>query len=209
MKLNIKTIFSELKQHIPFTLTATLIAIVFVVVVYQINASKIILGSSLFYIMHPLHLFVSAMVSAAIFYKYKNNFIQALLIGVTGSIIIGSLSDIILPYLGGIIFQLKTSFHLSLIEKPILILSITIIASVLGISTKFTKIPHFLHVFLSVFASLFYLLAFSISLNLVHFTAAFLIVFIAVLIPCCISDIIFPLLFINKKWTNNQSSIKN
>ncbi|MCK4647386.1 hypothetical protein KAT24_00460 [Candidatus Pacearchaeota archaeon] len=200
MKLNIKTIFSELKKHIPLTFIATLIAIILVIIIYQINAPKIISGiTSLFYIIHPLHLFVSAIVSAAIFYKYKKNFTQALLIGITGSIIIGSLSDIIFPYLGGAIFQLKTSFHLSLIEKPILILSTVIIGSIFGILTKLTKIPHFLHVFLSVFASLFYLLAFSISLNLIHFISAFLIVLIAVLIPCCISDIIFPLLFIKKK----------
>jgi len=196
MKLNIKTIFSELKKHIPFTFIATLIAVILVVIIYQ---KDILIPEPFFYVIHPLHLFVSAIVSAAIFYKYKNNFIYALLIGITGSIIIGSLSDIIFPYLGGAIFQLKTSFHLSLIEKPLIILSVVIIGSVIGITTKLTKIPHFLHVFLSVFASLLYLLAFSISLNLIHFTAAFLIVFIAVLIPCCISDIIFPLLFINKK----------
>ena len=200
MKLNIKTILSELKKHIPFTLIATLIAIISVVIIYQIASPKITSQiTSLFYIVHPLHLFVSAIVSAAIFYKYKNNFVQALLIGITGSIIIGSLSDIIFPYLGGILFQLKTSFHLSLIEKPVLILSTAIVGSIFGILTKVTKIPHFLHVFLSVFASLFYLFAFSTSFALIHFIAAFLIVFIAVLIPCCISDIIFPLLFIKRK----------
>ena len=132
MKLNIKTIFSELKRHLPFTLVATLIAIVFVLILYQITSSKITLGiTSLFYIIHPLHLFISAIVSAAIFYKYKNNFIQALLIGITGAIIIGSLSDIILPYLGGILFQLKTSFHFSLFEKPLIILSAVIIGSII------------------------------------------------------------------------------
>ena len=196
MKLNIKTIFLELKKHIPFTLIATLIAVILVVIIYQKN---ILIPESFFYVIHPLHLFISAIVSAAIFYKYKNNLAQAFLIGITGAIIIGSLSDIIFPYLGGILFQLKTSFHLSLIEKPILILSTASIGSIAGILTKFTKIPHFFHVFLSVFASLFYLLAFSTSLNLIHFIATFFIVFIAVLVPCCISDIIFPLLFIKKK----------
>ncbi|GAI75948.1 unnamed protein product [marine sediment metagenome] len=196
MKLNTKTILSELKNHIPFTLLATLIAVILVGIIYK---ESILISESFFYIIHPLHLFVSAIVSAAIFYKYKNNFIQALLIGITGSIIIGSLSDIILPYLGGTLFQLKTSFHLSLIEKPILILSTVIIGSIVGIITKFTKTPHFFHVFLSVFASLLYLLAFSTSLNPIHFIAIFFIVFIAVLVPCCVSDIVFPLLFVRRK----------
>jgi len=199
MELNIKKIFLELKHHIPFTLIATLIAITSAIILYQITSSKIVPKIiSLFYILHPSHLFVSAIVTSAIFYKYKNNFLQAILIGITGSIILGSLSDIIFPYLGGILFQLKTSFHLCVIEKPILIISTALIGSIVGVATKFTKFPHFLHVFLSIFASLFYLLSFSVSLNLIPFTIIFLIIFIAVLIPCCISDIIFPLLFIKK-----------
>lgn len=196
MKLNTKTILSELKNHIPFTFLATLIAVILIGIIYK---KSVLVSNSFFYIIHPLHLFVSAIVSAAIFYKYKNNLAQALLIGITGAIIIGSLSDIIFPYLGGILFQLKTSFHLSLIEKPILIFSTVIIGSIVGIITKFTKTPHFFHVFLSVFASLLYLLAFSTSLNLIHLIAMFFIVFMAVLVPCCISDIIFPLLFVRRK----------
>jgi len=196
MKPNTKTILSELKNHIPFTFLATLIAVILVGIIYK---ESILISESFFYIIHPLHLFVSAIVSAAIFYKYKNNFIQALLIGITGAMIIGSLSDIILPYLGASLFQLEISFHLSLIEKPILILSTVIIGSFVGIITKFTKTPHFIHVFLSVFASLLYLLAFSISLNFIQLIAMFFIVFIAVLVPCCISDIIFPLLFVKRK----------
>lgn len=199
--MKIKIIFLELKHHIPFTFIATLIAALSIGIIYQ---KGILISEPFFYVIHPLHLFISAIVSAAIFYKYKNNFIQALLIGITGAIIIGSLSDIILPYLGGILFQLKISFHFSLLEKPLIILSAVIIGSIIGITTKITKIPHFLHVFLSVFASLFYLLAFSTSLNLIHLIVTFFIVFIAVLIPCCISDIIFPLLFVKKNEKNKK-----
>ena len=196
MKLNTKTILSELKNHIPFTFLATLIAIILVGIIYK---ESVLISESFFNIIHPLHLFVSAIVSAAIFYKYKNNFSQALLIGIAGAIIIGSLSDIILPYLGGVLFQLKTSFHLFLIEKPILTLLVVTTGSMIGITTKVTKFPHFFHVLLSLFASLFYLLAFSTSLNFIHLISIFFIVFIAVLVPCCISDIIFPLLFVRRK----------
>ncbi|MFH1585629.1 MAG: hypothetical protein ABIB79_02595 [archaeon] len=193
MKPKTSVILSELKEHIPFTLTATLIAVILIIFLRKTDME------SLFHILHPLHLFVSAIVSSAIYYKYKKGFISALLIGVISSIVIGSLSDILLPYLGGQIFQLKTSFHLPLIEEPLIILSAAFVGSVLGIATKLTKLPHFIHVFLSIFASLFYLLAFSSSISLLYFIAVFLIVFIAVLIPCCISDIIFPLLFVRRR----------
>lgn len=192
----IKKVFSELKHHIPFTFGATLIAILFVWILYQEN---ILVSESIFHIVHPLHLFASSMVSAAIFYKYKQNFVQAFFVGIISAIFIGSLSDIILPYLGSTIIQLKTNFHLPLIEKPFLIFSTVILGSTIGIATKFTKFPHFIHVFLSIFASLFYILAFSSQINLVYFILISFIIFIAVFIPCCVSDIIFPLLFIKKR----------
>lgn len=185
-------ILTELKQHIPFTAIATIIAIIITLIFKNYELGE------LFHVFHPLHVIASAIVTAGIFYKYKPKFIQALIIGLTGSIIIGSMSDIIFPYLGAILLGLNTSFHLSLIESPVIILSSALIGSIIGISTKITKVPHFIHVFLSVFASLFYLLAFTSGFNILNFIGAFFIVFIAVIIPCCLSDIIYPLLFIKK-----------
>ncbi len=187
-----KEIFLELKHHIPFTIIATLTAILLIFLTQKINIS------SLFFVIHPLHIFASAIVSSAIFYKYKKNFTQALIVGIFSSIFIGTISDIIFPYLGGIIFQLKTTFHLSLIEEPLSIIGISILGGLIGIKTQITKLPHFIHVFLSIFASLLYLIAFSTITTTIHFIIAFLIVFIAVLIPCCVSDIILPLLFLEK-----------
>jgi hypothetical protein len=188
-----RSILYELREHIPFTLLATLIAIILVVIFKNLDTEH------LFHIIHPLHLFFSAIVSSAIFYKYKKNITQTLLVGAASALIIGSLSDIIFPYLGGLIFGLKTTFHLSVLEEPFRILSVTIVGSIAGIVTRLTKIPHFLHVFLSVFASLFYILAFSPTLTTLQLILTFTIIFIAVIIPCCISDIIFPMLFVKRK----------
>jgi hypothetical protein len=195
--MRMKEIIHELKHHLPFTAFATIIAIIMVILFQYLLQKQI--SENLFEIFHPLHIIASSIVTAGIFYKYKSKIIPALLIGITGSIIIGSLSDIILPWLGGNILSLGTSFHLLLIEKPALILAVAIIGSSLGISTKITEMPHFVHVFLSVFASLFYLLAFSSDFNLVYFIGAFLIVLVSVILPCCISDILFPFFFLGKK----------
>ncbi len=195
--MKIKEIIHELKHHLPFTAFATIIAII-IVVLFQYLLQKQI-SENLFEIFHPLHIVASSIVTAGIFYKYKSKLVPALLVGITGSIIIGSLSDIILPWLGGNILSLGTSFHLLLIEKPILILAVAIIGSSIGISTKTTEMPHFIHVFLSVFASLFYLLAFSLNFNFVYFIGAFLIVLVSVILPCCISDILFPFFFLKEK----------
>jgi len=192
-----KEILHELKHHLPFTAFAIIIAIILVIFLKYLFQKQI--SESLFEIFHPLHVVASSIVTAGIFYKYKPKLISALLVGVAGSIILGSLSDIILPWLGGSLLGLGTSFHLLLIEKPVLILLSALIGSSIGISTKITKMPHFIHVFLSVFASLFYLLAFSQIFNAFYFIGAFLIVLIAVIIPCCMSDMLFPFFFLGEK----------
>lgn len=187
----------ELIEHYPFTLFATIIAIIIVLIIKTVLNKSI--PDTVFHILHPAHLFVSAIVTAGIYSKYKKNLFKAILIGVSGSIVIGSLSDIILPWFGGLALGLKMSFHLPLIEEPFLIIATAMIGSVFGIITKITKMPHFIHVFLSVFASLFYIISFSTGLLPLQFLLATIIVFIAVLVPCCISDIIFPIIFSDSK----------
>ena len=190
-------IIKEIKEHIPFTFLATLSAIILTAILFFVI--KIQNLESTFEVIHPIHLFVSAIVTSGIYYKYKNNFFEALGIGIIGSILIGSFSDIILPYLGGNLLSLNTNFHLPLLEIPFIIVATAIIGSIVGIKTGITHLPHFLHVFLSVFASIFYLIAFSQTLTLTYLAISTIIIFIAVLIPCCISDIIFPLIFIKGK----------
>ena len=192
-----KKIIHELKKHIPFTVIATLIAIFIIIFILYIIKKDI--PEEFFHVLHPLHVLTSALVTAGIFYKYKKNFIQALFIGVLGSIVIGSISDVIFPYFGGLLFNLNIEFHLPIIEMTTLILFTAVIGSIIGISLKTTRFPHFIHVFLSVFASLFYLLVFTQAFEIIYFIGAFFIIFISVIIPCCLSDIIFPFFFLGKK----------
>jgi hypothetical protein len=195
--MKIKELLHELKHHAPFTAFATAIAIVLVIIFqYYLQAD---ISENIFEILHPLHIVASAMVTAGIFYKYRPKVLPALLVGLVSSIIIGSLSDILIPWAGGNLFNLQTSFHLPVLEQPVFILSSAIVGGLAGITTKITRMPHFVHVFLSVFASLFYLLAFSAGFNLLYFAAAFALVFIAVIIPCCVDDILFPFLFLGEK----------
>ncbi len=186
MKYN--ELLHELKHHIPFTALATLIAIILTI---YLKSSE-----GLFEILHPLHIVASSIVTTALFYRYKKSILPAILVGISGAIIIGTLSDIIFPWLGGNLLNLNTQFHLLLIEEPSIIIFSALIGSIIGIATGLTKMPHMFHVTLSVFASIAYLLAFSTTIN---YIGAFAIIFIAVIIPCCISDIIFPFLFLGEK----------
>ncbi len=188
-------ILHELKEHLPFTLVASLSAGLLVAIFYSIGKVP---SEKLFEIIHPAHIFVSSIATSAIYWKYKKSVWKTFIVGVSGAIVIGSLSDVLFPFLGGQIFSLHTTFHLPILEIPFVILGIALLGSMVGMYFGLFRVSHTLHVFFSVFASLFYLLAFSIKMN---FSAILLVsglVFLVVYIPCCISDIVFPLLFLKR-----------
>lgn len=191
--MKLKLIFHELKEHSPFTALAVIVAIVIVILLQYLLL--IDLDKDIFHLAHFLHVIVSAIATSALYFKYKKSLFKAILIGIFGAILIGSLSDVIFPYLGGLIIDSHMHFHLPIIEETFLTLGLAVFGAIVGVLIKVSKIPHLLHVFLSVFASLFYLLAFSTSFSLIYFIAVFFIVFLAVILPCCLSDIVFPLFF--------------
>lgn len=194
--MNLKLIIHELKEHSPFTALAVFIALVLVILLQYLLLIN--LNENIFHLAHFLHVIVSAVATSALYYKYKKSKIIALFIGFLGALIIGSLSDVIFPYLGALIIDSHVHFHLPIIEETFLTLALAIFGAILGLVIKISKIPHLVHVFLSVFASLFYLLAFSSAFSISYFFFSFIIVFLAVILPCCLSDIVFPLFFCKK-----------
>ena len=188
-------ILEELKEHLPFTLLVSFVAGALVSIFYLLGRVP---SEGLFDVVHPAHILVSAAATSAIYWKYRKVVWESIFIGAVGAIFIGSISDVLLPFFGGKLFSLETAFHLPLIEMPVLILVVAFIGAVIGMYFDVFKLTHSLHVFLSVFASLFYLLAFSAELNALAVLLVSGLVFLVVYIPCCVSDIVFPLFFIKK-----------
>jgi len=119
------------------------------------------------------------------------------LIGLIFSILPCTISDIGFPYLGASILKIEIDWHFCLIEHPQIIIPSALVGIVLAYLKPITKCPHTAHVLISTSASLFYLLAFGVALWVPLLPFVFLILFIAVWIPCCASDIVFPLLFVD------------
>jgi len=193
----LKRFIHELKHHWPFTLSATVFAIILTSVLFF--GFEILVDESKFELFHYLHILASAIVSTGIFYKYKKSVPLAILVGIISSIFIGTISDVIFPFLGGKIFLFNIQFHLPILETPILVLGASMLGSIIGIWTRATRFPHFVHVFLSVFASLFYILAFIPEITLFSMIVSLGIVFVAVLVPCCIGDMLIPVLLLRKE----------
>ncbi len=195
----LKQIINELKKHAPFTFLGATTGIIIMAVIVFANVST---GTShtLFYILHPVHVVLSALVTTAMYKRHsKGKLWTAILIGYAGSIGIATLSDAIIPYLGGSLLGIKIGFHLGFIEKWWLVNPLALAGITIGYWKSITKFPHMGHVLLSTWASLFYFTAFGTAnwIPLLPFILLFL--FLAVWIPCCTSDIIFPLLFTPSK----------
>ena len=134
-------------------------------------------------------------------YNQKINLLLLILIGYIGSIGIATLSDSIIPYLGEILLDLPNKgIHLGFIEKYWLVNPLALLGILIACFYPNTKFPHAGHVLLSTWASLFHIiLALGGIINYFFMIIIFIFLFVAVWIPCCLSDIVFPLLFVKRK----------
>ena len=190
----------ELVSHAPFTALGALTGIIILVVVVSSNVSS---GTSetVFYILHPIHVLLSALVTTAIYKLHgKGKLWVAILIGYTGSIGIATLSDAVIPYLEGVLFHIEREpfWPPPFIAKWWLVNPLALLGIAIGYWKPTTRFPHAGHVLLSTWASLFYFTAFMATDWIPLLPLIFLFLFLAVLIPCCVSDIVYPLLFIRE-----------
>ena len=194
-----KHVLVELACHAPFTAIGTLLGVA-MVAAFALYAPIAELHEAAFHVLHPLHMLLSALATAAVYYKHRDSPAKALVVGVAGSIGICSLSDIFLPYLGGVALGIRgLRLHVCLAEHPWLVVPPAIAGSAIAIplASRFENasfLPHGGHVMVSVLASMTYLSAFAEPLSLVTSYAlqASIVVFLAVLLPCCTSDIVLP-----------------
>jgi hypothetical protein len=196
----IATIGNELKLHAPFTLVGALTGIAIMVFLSTASVPRSI-STGLFWSLHPLHVLLSALVTAGVYRLHSNGKLWAtLVVGYFGSIGIATLSDCIIPYLGETLLALPNKqIHLGFIEKWWLVNPMAMIGIGIAYWWPKTAFPHAGHVLLSTWASLFHMamaLGGHISPFIMIVVLAFL--FVSVLIPCCMSDIVFPLLFATK-----------
>jgi len=203
MKIINIDLINELKEHIPLTFLGSVSGIILIIYLNYANLLDFIntFSINIFYILHPAHIFLSAVVTTSLFIKHnKKNLIIVILIGYVGSIGIATVSDSIIPYIGEIILDLPNKgIHFGLIEKPFLTNISAFVGIILGYKTGFTKFPHFGHVLISTWASLFHIImAIGSSINYIQIILIIIFLFFAVWIPCCTSDIVFPLIFIKK-----------
>lgn len=217
----IKHILVELKGHLPFTAFGAVLGVGFMLFFRMVSGSS---SHTLFSIFHPGHVILSAIVTTSMLrvHVFRKHFITILIIGYLGSVGIATLSDIVMPHIGSKLFGLNIPAHselhheatgaddeeghnpehgegiyLGFIKEWYLVNPAALIGILIGYFLPHTKFPHSGHILVSTWASSSYLLMRVFTeIDVLAVFEIFLILFLSVWIPCCVSDIVFPLLFV-------------
>jgi len=199
----LKQMLHELRHHAPFTIFGALTGILIMILFRNLSHE---VSHKIFYVLHPAHVVLSALVTAAIYKLHKVatggkcSFWVILVIGYVGAIGIATVSDSIIPFLGETMLDMPHRHaHIGFIEKWWLVNPLAILGVVIAHFRPTTKFPHAGHVLLSTWASLFHIImAQGTGLGPLAYIAVFVFLFLAVWLPCCLSDIVFPLLFVKE-----------
>lgn len=233
----VNAVLSELRTHAPFTLFG---AVTGIAVMFLFARAPEQVSHRLFQVFHPLHVVLSAIVTASLFkiYESKRGFIVVLLIGYFGSIGVATLSDSVLPFFGesilGVVLPTHAAVHANAgedahdadsdpetaeghaadhdhAEEPYFLSRLYLgfiedwyvvnPAAILGVLIAWfwphTKFPHAAHILISTWASAFHVLMnMQGQLSVTVLLGMLIVLFIAVWLPCCMSDIVFPMLFV-------------
>jgi hypothetical protein len=160
----------------------------------------------LFHTFHYLHIVFAGAGTALTFFQFSRNIMRGLFISIVSPTIFCILSDIIIPYFGGMIVGVPMKLHICFYHELTNIGIFLFVGIATGFilslhqrhtdsSSFFARWSHFLHVLLSSLASMFYMVANGFIDWMPHVGLVFVILMVAVLLPCTFSDVVVPISF--------------
>jgi hypothetical protein len=220
----LKHILIELKAHSPFTMFGAFTGIMLMLLLRSISHQA---SYRLFYIFHPAHVILSAMVTASLFrlHEKTKGFLIVLIVGYVGSIGIATLSDSVFPFFGeeilGVVIPTESAvhshmheiqageehekheehngkkLHLGFIEEWYIVNPAALLGVLIAYFLPRSKLPHAFHILISTWASTTHIMMNTHQpMTVMLALGIFIVLFIAVWLPCCFSDIIFPMLLV-------------
>ncbi len=162
----------------------------------------------LFHSFHFLHIMFAVSGSLVMFSRFSANLTKGIIVSVTSSLIFCTLSDIVVPYLSGLLLGVNMRFHVCLFSElqnviPFLLIGLAN-GLVVGRHGKHVKGlyvlgSHFSHILISALASLSYLISEGLYKWYPQMGMLFFYQVIGVLVPCTLADVVVPLLFARNK----------
>jgi hypothetical protein len=223
MKSRLVNVLVELKAHAPFTLFGAVTGIVMMLFFRDLSEQT---TYHLFYIFHPTHVVLSAIVTASLFrlHEKTKGFIIVLLVGYCGAVGVATLSDSIIPFFGESIFDVaipteagvhvdlhkdegevtgeekqhyKPKIHIGFIEEWYIVNPAAMLGILIAYFLPRTRLPHAGHILISTWASAAHIMMnIHSEITILKTIGMLIVLFIAVWVPCCFSDIVFPMLFV-------------
>ena len=158
----------------------------------------------LFHSFHFMHIVFAATGTLITFFRFSKNVWKGMLVGALTASVFCTLSDSILPYLGGELLGVHMHFHLCFISEIDKILPFLLIGLLNGyVMSKhhasrqeiYSIFSHFIHILVSSFAAMFYLVSHGFVNWAANIGFVFLFLIIAVVVPCTFSDVVVPMFF--------------
>lgn len=202
------SIFSELMCHFPYAIFSVAFSLAILSLLGYLTCSHndpiaLCKGAHMaFHSFHFLHIVFAATGTMIAFFRFSDNILRGILVGIFSTLTFCTLSDSILPYLAGRLLGVHMEFHLCLVSElkniiPFLFVGLCngLVMGKYHISKGgfYSVFSHFFHILVSSLAATFYI----VSHGLTHWHHVvgmlFLFLVIAVVVPCTLSDVVVPM----------------
>jgi hypothetical protein len=194
-----KNIFvDELSTHWRFTAGAVVISgIIIAVLKLTLFPHAAPETESIFEGFFIAHLFFAALTPASLLAKYDRALWLGVFVAIATSSVTCTLSDIVLPYLGGLALGYDMHFHICVIDEPVMAWSFIIGGALIGFLLsrnvrKLSRFTHGLHILLSSTAAGMYLITYGVEVISLKALIFLPILIVSVLVPCVMNDIGVP-----------------
>jgi hypothetical protein len=185
----------ELRHHMPFTAAVTALTAVAASVAVGVWP-RLATATVSFEGAHLAHIFVSAVATTAVASRQRGGVALSASLGVAGSVVFCTLSDILLPYAGALLFGAPVALEVELLESPVRVFAVAIAGAAGGFvhMRRLSVYSHSAHVLVSSLASVMYIHTHGAGtwVGWSHAPAMAAVLFVAVFLPCCMSDLVMP-----------------
>lgn len=188
----------ELSTHWKFTAGAVAVSAVIVGVLKLAYFPEASPGSEeIFEGFFIAHLFFAALTPASLLAKYNRALWLGVFVAIATSSVTCTLSDIVLPYLGGLVLGYDMHFHVCIIEEPLRAWTFIIGGALIGFLLsgsvrKLSRFTHGFHILLSSTAAGMYLITYGVHVLSFKALVFLPILVVSVLVPCVLNDIGVP-----------------
>ncbi len=204
------TIFQEIMHHLPYAIFSVAFGLIILSFVdfFMPPMQSVSLTEKkldiLFHSFHFLHIIFAVTGSFIAFSRYSKNLIYGIVVSITTALFFCTLSDVILPYLGGTLLGVRMHIHFCFFSELHNVIPFLLVGLLNGVVMSnhsstvkgfYSVSAHFSHIFISSLASLFYLVGHGLTDWYPKMGFLFIFLIIAVVVPCTMADIIVPIWF--------------